>query len=663
MGAAPTPSEEMLKEYRQALEAGDARLRTIIQNNADGMLVVGATGVIYFANPAAEVLLGRKAGDLLGRVFGTPVFPGETTEIDVLRAPGDVRVAEMGVTDITWQNEPAYLASLHDVTERKRTEESLRFLNEASRVFDTSLDFPTTLAAVARAAVPHLADWCVLHLIEDDGLIRPAALAHADAARQADLVEELRRRRPTAPDAADAVARVVREGKPRLYPEVPGAEAAVAADAEHPRLLMEVGFRAYVSVPLVARGRTLGAVTLVLHESGRRYDAHDLRLAEDLGRRAALAVDNARLYEQSREAVRQRDEFLAMLAHELRNPLAPILNAAQLMHQRGLDDPPMQRARDVIERQGRQLARLLDDLLDISRITRGKIELRRKPLDLAGVLTDAVQASRPLIERRRHALSVTLPRGPLVVDADPTRLAQVFANLLNNAAKYTEPGGRIWLTADREGDAAVVRVRDTGVGIAADLLPRVFDAFIQADHSLARTQGGLGIGLTLVRSLVQMHGGRVSAHSAGPRRGSEFTVRLPLATAAAGAPEGARQAPAAFASRRILIVEDNHDSREMLRELLELWGHQVETAAGGAEGVRKAVADRPDYALIDIGLPELNGYEVARRIRAEANGPMCLVALTGYGQEEDRRRALEAGFDTHLVKPVDLDELARVLSG
>jgi PAS domain S-box-containing protein len=386
-----------------------------------------------------------------------------------------------------------------------------------------------------------------------------------------------------------------------------------------------------------------------------------------VGGMAIDITDRIEMEARLQTADRRKDEFLAMLAHELRNPLAPICNAVQLMRVLGSEDANVQRARDMIDRQVNHLARLVDDLLDVSRITRGKITLQKEPLALAVVIARAVETSRPLIDARRHTLTVTLPPEPLRVEADMTRLAQVVSNLLNNAAKYTEEGGHIELHVERAGADAVVRVRDSGLGIPGDLLPHVFDLFTQGDRSLARSEGGLGIGLTLVKSLVEMHGGTVTAHSDGPGRGSEFVVRLPTLQALPepSEPEGAAR-PAlcrAERSRRVLVVDDNADAAESLAVLLRLDGHEVCTAHDGAAALETARGFRPEVVVLDIGLPRMDGYQVARRLRAEVGLTEALVvALTGYGQEEDRRRAEQAGFDAHLVKPADPEVLQRLLA-
>jgi signal transduction histidine kinase len=372
-----------------------------------------------------------------------------------------------------------------------------------------------------------------------------------------------------------------------------------------------------------------------------------------------------------REANQAKDEFLALLAHELRNPLAPILNAVGLITTCQGDDAVLRQSTQVVERQVHQMARLLDDLLDVSRISRGKLRLRKEVLDLAKLVEQAVQTSRPLIEARHHQLTVSLPQEPVCLEGDSTRLEQVLANLLNNAAKYTMPGGRIWISATLENSQAVLRVRDTGKGIPPAMIQRIFEPFVQIDFSLHRSeQGGLGIGLMLVRRLLEMHGGTVEAFSPGAGQGSEFVVRLPALPPGpkpASTPEVNEEEnghePAKANRRNVLIVEDMADSRETLRTLLTLWGHEVMVAENGPRGVEKALAAFPEIALVDIGLPDLDGYQVAEQIRAAPGGDgIYLVALTGYGQHGDRRRSISAGFNAHLVKPVDPKELARLLA-
>jgi PAS domain S-box-containing protein len=363
---------------------------------------------------------------------------------------------------------------------------------------------------------------------------------------------------------------------------------------------------------------------------------------------------------------RQTTEFLAMLGHELRNPLAPIRNAVEIIRAREGNDPSVKSARDTIDRQVSHLSRLVDDLLDMSRITSGKVVLQREPLDLDVLVSRSVEASRAVMQERKHTLSLSLPNEPLRVEGDLTRLSQVVLNLLNNAAKYTPEGGQIWVALRREDGQAVLSVRDSGIGMAADLIPRVFDLFVQGERTLDRSEGGLGLGLTLVRKLVESHGGTVEAFSAGPGQGSEFVVWLPAPVLpAAEAPPAAEPAAPGHGpkGRRVLVVDDNADSAETMAMLLQIWGQDVDVARDGPTALAVAAARRPQVVLLDIGLPAMSGYEVARRLREiPGMADAVLVAVTGYGQEEDRQRARDAGFAVHLTKPVPADALRKVLA-
>ena len=410
--------------------------------------------------------------------------------------------------------------------------------------------------------------------------------------------------------------------------------------------------------------------------SERMVDFILLPITDDAGRVVFLAPTGTDVTERHRlenelrrlaadlsEADRRKNEFLAMLAHELRNPLTPIRNAAHVIGLRATDDT-VRSMSAMLERQLAHLVRLVDDLLDVSRISRGKIELRSARVDLAAVVEQAVEAASPLFESMRHELVISMPPGPIPLQGDHVRLTQVVGNLLTNACKFTPEGGRVWLSVERDGAQATLRVRDGGIGIGPRELPHVFEMFMQADTTIGRPQAGLGIGLTLVRELVQRHGGSVEVHSEGLGRGTELVVRLPLAAP----PDAAEPAPAPAAAsavvpRRILVVDDNRDAVESLSLLLEIDGHTVLAAYDGQEAVASAAAHRPDVVLLDIGLPELNGYEVAQMIRAEPWGAqVLLVALTGWGQDEDRRKSQQAGFDAHLVKPVEYQALAELLA-
>jgi signal transduction histidine kinase/CheY-like chemotaxis protein/PAS domain-containing protein len=457
---------------------------------------------------------------------------------------------------------------------------------------------------------------------------------------------------------------------------------------------LENGIRSVQTTPLVSRtGRLVGMLSTHWDRPHHPPEG-DLRNLDILARQAADLIERKRSEDELRDAHRRKDEFLATLAHELRNPLAPMRNALALIRLSG--GRASDQAREILERQLHHLIRLVDDLLDVSRITRGNIPLRRIAIDLAAVIGQAVETARPLAEERGHELRLSLPNEPIYLDADPVRLAQVFNNLLNNACKYTDPGGRIELHAGQQDGEAVVTVRDNGLGIPRDRLGNIFDMFTQVDRSLEKTQGGLGIGLTLVRRLVQEHGGSVVARSEGEGHGSEFTVHLPVleiapdsasteypaATArpASPPPSAAAAAPSKAprseehvsvagnghrtgAKRRALVVDDNVDSAESLAILLEATGNETRTAHDGLEAITAVEAFRPQIVFLDIGMPHLNGYDTARRIREQPWGrDIVLVAVSGWGQEEDRRRSKDAGFDAHLVKPADYTEVSRLLA-
>ena len=465
----------------------------------------------------------------------------------------------------------------------------------------------------------------------------------------------------------ERIFQIVDEGK-RQPVENPALralrEGGVVGLANHTILIAKDGMEWAIddsAAPIKdGQGAILGVVLIFRDVSERRRDEERLRRSEEQFRQLAEVL---------KESDRQKNEFLAMLAHELRNPLAPIRQGVEIFRAQSPAVPQLQWATDVIDRQVRQMTRLVDDLLDVSRITRGKIELRKKRVELSSIVESAVEASRPLLAERDHRLTVTLPPQPIELEADLARLSQVLLNLLHNAAKFMHRGGRVGLTVERQSDEVLIRVEDDGIGIPREMLSRIFEMFTQVDRSLDRCEGGLGIGLTLVKRLVELHGGTVEAKSAGPGKGSEFVVRLPVATTLpeaeaeprAAAQMGERAAPPA--GRRILVVDDNRDAADSLGMLLGLLGHEVHIAYDGLEAVRAVAAFQPAVVLLDIGLPKLDGYEAARQIREQEGGSgRVLVALTGWGQEEDRRLSREAGFDHHVTKPVEFAELKKLIA-
>ncbi len=470
----------------------------------------------------------------------------------------------------------------------------------------------------------------------------------------------------------DGIIRSWNRGAERLYgytaDEVIGKPVSLLIPADHPDELPVIMER------LKKGERIEHFETIRVRKDGSKVDV-SLSISPietDAGRiigASSIARDiteSKRLHQQLQEADRRKDEFLAILAHELRNPLAPMSNALQIVRLAGANRAAAEQAGIVMERQLQQMVRLIDDLMDVSRITRNRLKLRPERVELGTVLRNVVDTARPVVEAASHELTLTLPDEPVYVDADVARLNQVFSNLLNNAAKYTERRGRIWVTLERQGNQAVVRVKDTGVGISAEHLPHIFEMYSQVERSLEHSQGGLGIGLTLARRLTEMHGGTIEAQSDGPNKGSEFTVRLPEAGAPSADVTQSTTAGAegqAVARRcKVLIVDDDEDTVTSMSIMLRILGHEVQSARDGLQALEAAKSFQPHVALLDITLPKLNGYEVARRIRQEPWGKgMKLVALTGWGQEEDKRRSIEAGFDHHLTKPLEPSDLEALL--
>ena len=658
-------------------------LRTTLASIGDAVIATDGQGQVAFLNGVAQALTGWSETDALGRPLDEVfVIHNEQTRARiehpvarVLREGCVVGLANHTVltskqgSEYPIEDTAAPIKDLQgsiigvvlvfkDASERRRAEEAMHFTSAASAALSTLFDARSTFQRVAGLAVPFLADWCAVDLADDKGVLHREAIAH-DNAEKIDRLADL-----LAPDSAsngpcDSAA-VWRSGRSQWVCDTD------AKDDASRRALREAGLKACVAVPLRASGKVLGVLTLASTHAGRPCSPADLTVAEDFADRAAIAIENARLYAEVREGDRRKDEFLAMLAHELRNPLAPIRNALSILRLRHGDAATLERCKEMMERQLEHLVRLVDDLLDVSRILRGQIDLQRQPIELQEVAQRAVEASEPFLKSRGHVLNVSLPKEPVWVDGDTVRLTQVVGNLLNNAAKFTSHPDRISLMLQRDDGQAVVRVRDRGIGISTELLPRIFDVFVQADSSLARSQGGLGIGLTLVRRIVAMHGGTVEAVSAGRDQGSEFVVRLPVAVAPVDGPQAARGPRTLLPpARRVLVVDDNVDAANTLAMLLRLL-HQdvVQVVFDGPAAVKAIEQLKPDVVFLDIGLPGMSGYDVAKTLRARPEfRDLLLVAVTGYGQENDRRRSREAGFDHHLVKPIPPQAIEQVLAG
>jgi signal transduction histidine kinase len=591
----------------------------------------------------------------------TPIVP------EVLRAKVRVFVELFRMTEQIKRQGEERLAFDQERVRRAAAEEAnsrLRFLAQVTEVVGRSLDYAATARDLVRLTVPTLGEhavvarwdelgpcWQIVQAIATGDEVSVAELASLDPL-PSEIAAAIRQSQSTQAHSTQAHSTQAQSAQASGL-DRPSDSALGASD---PRLIL---------LPLAGQKSTFAVLGIKRGSAAPPFNADDRTLIEALGSRAAMALENANLYKDLERADRQKNEFLSMLAHELRNPLAPIRTAVDVLRLKGDGQPEIEWAREIINRQTKHLVRLVDDLLDVSRITGGKIRLDLEVLNAASVVAAAVETSRPLIEESGHQMTVTLPEEPVWVRCDRVRLAQVLSNLLNNAAKYTQRGGLIALTVERSGGEAVFRVADNGIGISAEMLPKVFELFTQVERSLDRSQGGLGVGLTVVKRLVEMHGGRVEAASSGAGGGSEFTVRLP-AIESPPDPEAVADAPlenrSPAAPLRVLVVDDNADAADSLAWLLRHGDHEVRTAHDGRQAVEVAHEFRPQAVVLDLGLPEIDGYEVARRLRqhADTRGAL-LVALSGYGQQEHRRRSSEAGFDYHFVKPLDFGGLQRIL--
>ncbi len=584
--------------------------------------------------------------------ISSPVVP------EILRAKVNVFVELRLLAEQAKRQAQERIALVEEKAAREAAERASRrlaFLAEASGALASSLDLEATLRAFLGLVVPRLSDVGLLSISAVDGqLDRHEMVWSSNDPEHALLTASLLE---LGSPLLDEVAQRVREsGKPETI------ERDAADEAARIDLPRGLSVHTLMIVPLLVRGRRLGVLSLGLDAADRRFDADAVAMVADLATRGATALDNALLFRKIQDEDQRKNEFLAMLAHELRNPLAPISNAVHILRVSETDPVKVAWARDLIGRQLKQLVRLVDDLLDVSRITRGKIELKIDTVDVAQVVAAAIETSRPNIDAQRHTLSLQLPVEALALRGDFARVAQILSNLVNNAAKYTPKGGRISLSAARDGDEVVFRIRDSGIGIPPEFMTSIFDPFTQADRTLARSHGGLGIGLTLVRRLVEMQQGRVSVRSEGRNRGSEFTVRLPVATDAGAAAEAnvaSADDEASPAGLRVLVVDDNRDVADSTASIMRMNGCDVHVVYDGRAAIESVQRLRPDAVLLDIGLPAIDGYLVAEHIRAQPeNGRTMIVAVSGYGKEQDRLRSKSVGFDYHVVKPIDPAVLA-----
>lgn len=544
-----------------------------------------------------------------------------------------------------------------DVTTRRRAEEAARFLADASKVLGDIEDVERTLQRLAALAVPRFVDYCAVTLIDQDGSLRRVPIAGPEEGAAAAWAEFEKRSAAVVQERAGAA---IRTGVTELVPTVSadsGPDSGGGAEAAE--WWTGRGWRSCLTVPLKARGRTLGALTFATLGSGRQLDAADVRLAEQLAERASTAVENARLYDALRGADRRKDQFLAVLAHELRNPLSPLAAVADVLSSPGMAEPDRLKAGAVLTRQVGLLTRLIDDLLDVARISEGKFVLRPEQTTLGALVGRAIELVEPQAAIAGHTMTVDVADADAAIVVDGSRVVQALANLLANAVKFSGAGSRTWVRGGVADGVASLAVVDEGIGFAPERSERLFDMFTQEPGS--DSHGGLGIGLYLVRAVAVLHGGTVTATSEGPGLGSVFTLRLPVGAGSPGALAGPQGAAAPPSPRRVLIADDNHDSVEMLALLLTMHGHEVSVAFDGEQALALAAERTHDVALLDLGMPVLDGYAVARQLAGTAARPPLVVALSGWGDADARRRTAAAGFDHHLVKPVQWAELERVL--
>jgi signal transduction histidine kinase/DNA-binding response OmpR family regulator len=627
------------------------------------------TPIIFITAYADEIQTAK--GYSLGAVdyILSPVVP------DVLRSKVKVFVELHQMQRRVRRQADERIALVAAESARRVAEENNRrsnFLSQASRVLSGSLDVSVGARLLLELVVPEVAPLAVLQLIEEDKPLSQVIVAASRGGEPLAMVNAPAGALPQAMQDALQESMYLKQ-RVTLQPSVLRRMSSEAFGLDGPLAL-----RSAVAVPLMIGERVLGMLVVGAEQAVPGHAARDWAALEELASRAAIAFENAHLYrslqseiverraaEAELQAANQRkDEFLAMLSHELRNPLAPIRNALEVIRRVAPPDAKLNWAGEVMDRQVRHLTRLVEELLDVARISQGKIQLNKEPVDLAAVIAQSVETAQPFIDARGHTLSVRLPDTPVWMQGDFARLAQVVSNLLHNAAKYSDDGGRIQLELEVGDGEATIIVRDNGIGIDEALLPRIFDLFQQGTRSLDRIQGGLGVGLTLARRLVELHGGRVEASSAGPKQGAEFRVIIPCVSVVRGSDiEAIRDAACPVRGRRILIVDDNQDAAESIAQYLQLEGHEVKTVGDGLLALACVPVFAPQIVVLDIGLPVLSGYEVAKRMRKMApTQNALLVALTGYGQKEDKLRAVEARVDRHFVKPTDPRVLGELIA-
>jgi PAS domain S-box-containing protein len=677
----------------EAAVAAESAFRRAIENSmVAGVAVVDGSGRQTYVNRAFAAMVGWPEEELVGRA---PPFPYWAPEDDrniqaafeeVIAGRIDPAGYELrfrrrdgqcfdALILISSFEQPGalrgFLASVYDITERKSAERTARFLAQAGEILGRSLDYEETLRAISALVVPRFADWCFIDLVEADGGFRRIAVAHPPRADHEAIARRLRR--VYAPkSAAQGVSQTFARGKTLLMNDVPDEMLiAFSRDDDHREALLSMGIRCFVSVPMTSRGTTFGVITFLGTDVRTRFEPGEVALAEELARRAALAVDNARLYGNAQEANRAKDEFLANLSHELRTPMTAILGWAHLLQLGDLEPAQVSLGLQTIRQSGEAQAKLIDDLLDVSRIITGKLHLNPSPVRLSDIARGAIAAIRPAADAKRHRLEVDIGAADAMVLGDASRLQQVFWNLLSNAVKFTPPGGvvRVRLT-DRDAGRVVLTVEDSGEGIPQAFLPLVFERFRQAATAV-RGRTGLGLGLAIAKELVEMHGGSIAASSAGRGGGSTFTVTLPRLTENQQPAEPLRRAERPhekLRSLRVLLVEDDETTRTLLATVLDSFGAEVTAVSGASDAEAALVTFEPQILITDIEMPGNDGIALLHLLRARGErATLPAVAVSGYADEASRERVLAAGFNGFVAKPLDpmllADEIMRALAG
>ena len=680
----------------QAQAAAARRLAAIVESTDDAVIGMDLGGVITAWNAAAERMYGYLAAEAIGRSIRIVLPPDRQQEesvvlekvtrgerldhVETIRCRKDGTCVPVSLTVSPIRDESGTVIGAskiaRDISDRKRHAERTAFLAEAGAVLAGSLDYLTTLKTIANLAVPAIADWCTVDVLTDERKLDCVAVAHVDPSK-VELARTVRERYED-PNSPYTPSAVVRTGKPAMLERITDdmIVAAAKGDAERVQLVRSLGLNSYIIVPLTAHRRMFGALTLATAESGRIYGQDDLTFAQDIASRAALAVDNARAYDSARAANQLKDEFLATLSHELRTPLNAILGYARLVQSGVLPRERQARAFGTIERNASALTQIIEDILDVSRIIAGKVRLNIQPIDLPDVIKNSVEALLPAADAKQIRVQTILDPAASPVSGDPDRLQQIVWNLVSNAVKFTPKGGTIQVRLERVNSHVELTVSDTGIGISADFLPHIFERFRQGDPTTTRLHGGLGLGLAIVRQLVELHGGTIHAASGGKDRGTTFRVRLPVMivhqtpveerrVSSAGTTPEFRAALPRLDGLHVLAVDDDADARALVAETLEIAGARVTTVDSAEEALETLDGVTPDVLIADIGLAGVDGFELIERIRQSSNTAIRDVpaaALTAYARAEDRVKVLKSGFQMHLAKPIDPAELVAAVA-